>query len=205
MHGAGHERSATGLWMLAAFTVALAIAAASLALHGPGEAGTILGLKLTARWSFLWFWGAYTGGAWATLVGSRLRPVAARARDFGLAFAAAHLVHVGLVAWLYQIAVHPPGRGTLEFFGVAVLFTYLLALLSFRRFTTWLTPRAVSVVRTIGVEYIALAFLVDFAKDPFTLKLGHVLSYGTFLALALLGYVLRLGALMRRYAQRVPA
>ena len=201
VHEAGLGRSVTGAWMLAAFAIALVVAAVSLGLRGPGEDGTVLGLKLTARWSYLWFWGAYTAGAWATLLGPRLRPLAKRARDFGLAFAAAHLIHVGLVAWLYQIAVHPPGRGTLEFFGVAVFFTYLLALLSFRRFTAWLTPRAVVVIRTLGVEYIALAFLVDFAKDPLNLALGHVLTYGTFLALALLAYALRLAALVRRYTQ----
>lgn len=196
---AGTERSVTGAAMLAAFTVALVIAAVSLGLRGPGEDGTVLGLKLTARWSYVWFWGAYTAGAWATLLGPRLHPLAKRARDFGLAFAAAHLIHVGLVVWLYQIAVHPPGRGTLEFFGVAVFFTYLLALLSFRRFASWLTPRAVVAIRTLGVEYIALAFLVDFGKDPLNLALGHVLTYGTFLALALLGYALRLSALIRRH------
>ena len=198
---AGQKRSVTGVWMLAAFAGALVIAAVSLGLRGSGEDGTVLGLKLTARWSYLWFWGAYTGGAWATLLGPRLLPLAKRARDFGLAFAAAHLIHIGLVVWLYQIAVHPPGRGTLEFFGVAVFFTYLLALLSFRRIAAWLTPGAVVVIRTLGVEYIALAFLVDFAKDPLNLALGHLLSYGTFLAVALLAYALRLAALVRRYTQ----
>ena len=126
-------------------------------------------------------------------------------RDFGLAFAAAHLVHVGLEAWLYQIAEHPPGAHTLEFFGVAVFFTYLLALLSFRRFAAWLTPRAVSVIRTVGVEYIALAFLADFVGPPFQLTLNYALSYGLFLGLILLGYVVRLTALIRRHTQTSPA
>src|SRR5215472_3322448 len=143
MQAEGRARSVTGPWMLTAFAVALVIAVASLTLRGSGEEGTLLGLRLTARWSYLWFWSAYTAAAWATVLGPRLRPVAMHARDFGLAFAAAHLVHVGLVVWLYQIAEHPPGRGTLEFFGVAVFFTYLLALLSFRRFAGWLSPRAV--------------------------------------------------------------
>jgi hypothetical protein len=190
--------------MLLAFAVALLIAGVSLTVRGFAEEGTLLGLKLTARWSYLWFWAAYTAGAWATLLGPRLRPVAARAREFGLAFAAAHLAHVALVAWLYRIAVHPPGVRTLEFFGVAVLFTYLLALLSFRRLAAWLTPRAVSVIRTVGVEYIALAFLVDFAQQPVGLTLQYALRYGVFMALVLLGYAVRLTALARRY-MHVPA
>jgi hypothetical protein len=201
MQAEGRPRPVTASWMLTAFGVALVIAGLSLTLRGHGEEGTLLGLKLTARWSYLWFWCAYTAGAWATLLGPRLRAVTMRARDFGLAFAAAHLLHVALVVWLYQIAAHPPGAGTLEFFGVAVFFTYLLALLSFRRFAGWLPPRAVSVLRTVGVEYIALAFLVDFARDPFRLTPAHVLGYGAFVGLAALGYARRITALVRRYTQ----
>ncbi len=191
--------------MASAFAVALLIASVTLTLRGANQEGTVQALRLTARWSYLWFWAAYTAGAWATLLGPRLRPVAARAREFGLAFAAAHLVHVGLVVWLYRIAVHPPGGRTLVFFGVAVFFTYLLALLSFRQFASRLAPRAVSVIRTVGVEYIALAFLVDFAKDPLLLTLGHVLGYEVFLALGIVAYPLRIAALVRRRAQRKPA
>jgi hypothetical protein len=202
MQAAGQQRSVTGLWMLSAFGIALLIAGVVLVRSGDGEQGTLLGLRLTARWSYLWFWLAYTAGAWATLLGGRVRALAPRARDFGLAFAAAHLVHIALVVWLYQVAVHPPGTGTLEFFGVAVFFTYLVALLSFRHIAAPLPARAVSVIRTIGVEYIALAFLVDFARNPFGGSLLHALSYGPFLGLGLLAYALRLTALARRHVQR---
>lgn len=188
--------------MASAFAVSLVIAGVTLAVRGAGEDGTLLALRLTARWSFLWFWMAYTAGAWATLLGPPMHALGPRAREFGLAFAAAHLTHLALVVWLYRIAVHPPGRGTLEFFGVAVLFTYLLALLSFRRFAGWLTPRAVSVIRTVGVEYILLAFLVDFANEPFRLTLGHALRYGVFLALCVLAYGLRGASLIRRLTSR---
>ena len=71
MRAAGHKRSVTGVWMLSAVAVALVTAGVSLALRGPGEQGTVLALKLTARWSYLWFWAAYTVGAWATLLGPR--------------------------------------------------------------------------------------------------------------------------------------
>ena len=205
MQAEGHTRSVTGPWMLTAFAVALVIAGVSLTLRGFGEEGTLPGLRLTARWSYLWFWCAYTATAWATVLGPHLRPVAMRSRDFGLAFAAAHLVHVGLVAWLYQVAAHPPGRGTLVFFGIAVFFTYLLAILSFRRFAAWLSSDAVTVIRTVGVEYIALAFLADFVIPPFALTLKYAASYGLFLALIVLGYTVRIIALMRRYGASAPA
>jgi len=205
MQAEGRARAVTGPWMLTAFAVALVIAVVSLTLWGTGEEGTVLGLRLTARWSYTWFWPAYTATAWATVLGPRLRPVAMHARELGLAFAAAHLVHVGLVAWLYHIAGHPPGRGTLEFFGVAVFFTYLLALLSFRRLAGWLPRGAAFVIRTVGVEYIALAFLVDFVSPPFEFTLRYAVGYGPFLALIVLGYAVRLIALMRRHAESRPA
>jgi hypothetical protein len=193
------------VWVLAALAGALVIAGATLAARGGAVAGTILGLRLTARWSYLWFWPAYTAGAWAMLPGPRFHAVAARARDFGLAFAAAHLVHVALVMWLYRIAVHPPGALTLVFFGVAVLFTYLLALLSFRAPAASLSPRALFVIRTLGVEYIALAFFVDFAKEPLTYTRGYALGYGVFLTLGVLAYGLRVAAMVRRCLRRAPA
>jgi len=205
MDAAGHGRSRTGAWMLSAPAVALVIAAAALALDGRAEQGTVLGLRLTARWSYLWFWLAYTAGAWTTLLGPRLHTLAMGARDFGLAFAAAHLVHVALVVWLYLIAEHPPGAHTLEFFGVAVFFTYLLALLSFRRPAASVSPRALVAIRTVGVEYIAFAFLVDFARGLFTLTLGHALTYGVFLALGVLAYGLRAAAIVRRRLRPITA
>jgi len=190
--------------MVSALVVALVIAGAALVLRGGGEEGTVFGLRLTARWSYLWFWSAYTAGAWAALLGPRFHSLAARARDFGLGFAAAHLVHVALVVWLYRIAEHPPGAGTLEFFGVAVFFAYLLALLSYRRPAAWLPPRALVVIRTVGVEYIALAFFVDFAKEPFRLTLGHALTYGVFLALGVLAYGLRVTVVVRGRLRTAP-
>ncbi len=189
------EHSVTASWMLGAFVIAALLAVASIGLRGRTEDGIVLALRLTARWSYLWFWAAYTAGAWAVLLGPRLRPVAARAREFGLAYAAAHLVHVAVVVWLYRISPHPPGLRTLEFFGVAVFFTYVLALLSFPRPAAWLPRRLSSVIRRIGVEYIALAFLVDFAGPPFRLTASYAVGYAPFLALILLGYAVRMAAL----------
>ena len=63
-----------------------------------------------AAWSFLLFWLAYAGNAVAVLV--EAKALAGRGREFGLAFAAAHLVHIGLVGWLWWIRrapVLPPG------------------------------------------------------------------------------------------------
>ena len=128
----------------------------------------------------------------ATLFGSPFERLARRGRDFGLAFASAHLVHVGLVAWLLLRSPTPFPRSPLIFFGIGVFWIYLLALLSVRPLAGKLGPGTVRMLRTVGVEYIAFAFLVDFAKNPFRGGTLHLLAYAPFLALAAAGPLLRL-------------
>ena len=83
-------------WMAAAFLVCLLLAATVLAVFGAGERGTVLALRLTARWCFLLFWFAYAGGPLAKLWNLNLFAELARhGREFGLAFASALAVHVG--------------------------------------------------------------------------------------------------------------
>jgi len=160
-----------------------------------------MALRATARWSFLLFWLASTGGALTTLFGSRFQALAHRARDFGLAFASAHLAHLGVVAWVYYSSPDPPTRSTLIFFGIAAIWTYVLAILSVKRLSAGLNPRIWHAVRTLGVEYIGLAFLTDFAKHPFQGGFLYAANYLPFLALAIAGPILRLAALVKRLSQ----
>ena len=60
------------VWMIGAFGGALALAVAVLADYGTGAAGIGQAVRYTARWSFLFFWLSYTGGAMATLFGPAL-------------------------------------------------------------------------------------------------------------------------------------
>jgi hypothetical protein len=85
------------------------------------------------------------------LFGPAFKPLAQRGRDFGLAFAAAHLIHIGLVVRLYGVSARPPisDQGFL-FFGIAILWTYILALFS----VEWLS-RLLS--RTGGGSYVTSA------------------------------------------------
>ena len=116
-------------WMAAAFLVCLLLAAAVLAVFGAGERGTVLALRLTARWCFLLFWFAYAGGPLAKLWNLNLFAELARhGREFGLAFASALAVHVALILWHYHIATPPDGA--MLFFWVGVFCAYLLALFS---------------------------------------------------------------------------
>ena len=190
-------------WMVAAFLIALASAIAVLAIFGVGERGTVIALRVTARWSFLLFWLAYTGSATARLFGPRLAGLARRGRDFGLAFASAQVVHVSLVLWIYYLA--PGSNGGMAFFWVGIFCTYLLALISLPRLHDTLGPRLWRTLRTAAIEYIALVFAADFILAPLQANgLGkYPLTYVPFALLLIGGAGLRVAAYVRQ--QMLPA
>jgi hypothetical protein len=192
-------RHGTAAWIAVAFAVAAILTATGLLAFGAGDEGTRIALRVTARWSYLLFWPAYAGPALAALAGPAFQPLARHARELGLAFAAAHLPHLGLVVWLYSISERPPvSTLQLGFFGVAAFFTYLLALLSLGSLAATLRPGAWRLLRTVGVEYIALVFLVDFLRNPLGGGRLHIVAYAPFVALGILGVILRATALVRR-------
>jgi hypothetical protein len=191
--------------MAASLCVALAIVFVSRVGLGPGER-VAAALRATARWSFLLFWLAYAGSALASVFGSRFQALARRGRDFGLAFASAHLAHLGLVAWVYYDSRYgslrqPFTPSTIIFFGIGAIWTYVLAILSIKRLSARLNPKVWRTVRTLGIEYIALVFLADFAKNPFQDGLASLLAYLPFQILAVAGLLLRLAALAKRVSQ----
>jgi hypothetical protein len=149
---------------------------------------------------------ATVGRALTTLFGHRFRALAAHARDLGLSFASAQLVHLGVVVWVYYYAfVHgtdAPARSTLIFFGIGILWTYLIVLMSFSPVAARLDARTRRILRTIGVEYIGLAFIVDFFKSPFQDGFAHVATYAPFALLAIAGPLLRLMAAAKRLTER---
>ena len=193
--------------MGAAFAVALALALMTLVIQGTGPEGVRMGLRVTARWAFLLFWPAYAGGAIATLFGRGFQTLARRGREFTLAFAAALLVHGGLVVWLFHLSVRPPvSNRTLIIFGTGLIWASLLALLSIRSLSGMLPSRIQWIVSTVAIEYLALAFLFDFARNPFRGSLLNLVAYLPFLFLAVAGPVLRVAALAWRWSQaRRPA
>lgn len=186
--------------MAAAFFVCLALAAIVLAIFGTGGNGTALALRVTARWCFLLFWAAYAGGALAKFCGPRFAMLARNGREFGLAFAAALFVHVGLVLWLISISADQ--RSPMIFFWAGVLCTYALALFSLPRLRDALGPRLWRTLCTVALEYIALVFAADFILEP--LQAGgpekYPLSYLPFVAMLIGGAGLRLAAFVRRRA-----
>jgi hypothetical protein len=185
------------MWIGLALCAALGLAGLVLAALGPGERGTIVALQATARLSFVLFWPAYTAGALTALFGPAFQPLKRRAREFGLAFASAHLVHIGLVAWLSYIA-DPPSLGTFILFGTAVLWTYLLALFSIARLQQALGPKGWWLMRTVGLNYIAYAFAVDFLRNPIPASVTNAIEYLPFIVLSVLGPILCLAAFVQR-------
>jgi len=187
-------------WMGAAFLANLCLAAVILAVRGTGVHGTGTALAATARISFFWFWAAYAGGALANLFGPAFLPLKQHGREFGLAFAAALLVHLGLVGWLCFIGA-APARGVFIFFGTAAAFTFLLAALSFGDLYMLLGRNGWQWLRIIGMNFILYAFLKDFLPDPLLGGTKHLVEYLPFTAMAIVAPLLRLAAWgVRRHA-----
>jgi hypothetical protein len=181
-------RSSPPEWMAgAAFVINLFLAVVILLACGASVYGIEMALRATARVAFFWFFAAYAGGALTTLFGSRFLLLKHRGRDFGLAFAAALLVHLVLVGWLCGIGASP-SFAVFAFFGPAAILTLLFALLSFGKFRTSLDVRWWRLVRAIGMNFILLAFLKDFIRRPFEY------GYLPFVAMAIVALLLRLAA-----------
>lgn len=189
-------------WMGAAFAIALATAATVLGLNGVDNKSLRLALELTARWSFLLFFLAYAGNALALLFNWAL--LRGHGREFGLSFASAHLVHVGLVIWLGVILGRVPlSGGLLLFFLVGLFFTYLLAGLSFGGVRA--LGAAWPPLRFIGMNYILLAFARDFVlpvihPKPEQYTVAHFIAYAPFAALSIAAPLLTLAVTLRRPA-----
>ncbi|MGB6486857.1 MAG: hypothetical protein WBE91_08250, partial [Steroidobacteraceae bacterium] len=138
----------------------------------------------------------YTGGPLAVVFGSRFQPLARRGRELGLAFASAHLRPAGLVVWLYHISSKAPlGASSAIFFGTALGFTYLLALLSIPTLATALPRLLWRAIVIVGMEFIAYAFLSDFLRaNPFGQGISRLIAYLPFTAFAVAAALLRITA-----------
>ena len=203
------RHDAAPVWMIGAFGGALALALAVLAGYGTGPDGLRLGLRVTARWSFLFFWLSYAGGAMAVLFGPAFAGLARRARALGLAFAAALLVHIGFVVWLGVVISQIPLQGNvLRLFLVALLFTGVLVLLSFGIGVHKL-GRLWRPLLFLSTTYILVAFGRDFVLGALDQKAQHqwlyAVEYLPFALLSLMAVPLRLAAFARQRLGLRPA
>jgi hypothetical protein len=186
------RRHSAFFWMMASFLVAVALSAIVFVTVGAHDRAG-MALRVTARWSFLLFWSAYVGSAMATLWGGPFGALARHGREFGLAFASAQLVHVGL------ILLSGAGAG-MAFFWIGIVFTYLLALFSLPPVRDAVGPRLWRISLVIALNYIALVFAADFIEGP--LKMGGIanfpLTYLPFAFMLILGVGLRIAAFVHR-------
>lgn len=188
-------------WMAGSFIVALAAAAIMVKIVGADERGIDDALLLTGRISFLLFLPAYAGSAAAALFGPAFAAVKRHGRHFGLAFASAHVVHLGLVAWLCYAGAAPPAA-SFVFFGIAAAWAYLLAIVSAQTFQKAVGHRGWQLIKLIGLNYIAAAFAADFMRAPPDADAKYLLGYLPFIMLAAGGFALRIIAWAARGAHR---
>jgi hypothetical protein len=207
------RRDPAWVWMIGAFGGALALAVVVLAGYGTGPVGIGQAVRYTARWSFLFFWLSYVGGAMAILFGPAFAGLARRARALGLAFATALQVHIGLVVWLgVAIGQIPLRGGVLLFFLVALSCAYLLALLSFgvgtrnlgRLWRPLLFLATTYILIAFGADFVPgglIAFGADSVPGALAQKTQHWLyaaEYVPFALLSLIAIPMRLAAFLRR-------
>ena len=194
-------------WMIGAVGGGLALAVAVLAGYGTGPEGVGQAVRYTARWSFLFFWLSYAGGAMAILFGPAFAGLARRARALGLAFATALQVHIGLVVWLGVLIGQIPLQGPiLLFFLVALSFTYLLVLLSFGIGTRNL-GRLWRPLLFLATTYILIAFGRDFvldAPDQQSQQWVYFIEYVPFALLSLIAIPLRVAAFFSQRFESLP-
>ena len=186
-------RHISWFWMAAAFCASLGLAlGAVVVFHTPHMGRLGIALQTSARVAFLFFWPAYVGGALTSLFGDVFLPLKKHARELGLAFAAALVVHLGFVLCLYVIGPAPSTR-TLIVFGPAAALTYLLAIFSVGAVRQALPRKLWPPVRLVAMNYIALVFVLDFAQFR-SYDFGEGLKYMPFAALAIVGPALKLAA-----------
>jgi len=194
------RQSRLGLWIGVALGVALLATGLVLGLAGTSEKPTRLALEITARWSFLLFWLTYTGNALAQLTG--WEGIGGHGREFGLSFAAAHLVHIGLVVWLsYLLGRIALTGGLLIFFLAGLFWVYLLVALSFGGARA-MGRQAWRITRFIGMNYILIAFGRDFVlpilhPKPAQHTMAHFLAYAPFAVLSVAAPLLVLAVSLR--------
>jgi hypothetical protein len=192
-------KSSPAVRIVGAFGVALSLAAAVLILKGINELSLAYALRLTARWSFLLFWMAYTSGAMTALFGPAFTPLARRGREFGLAYAAAQSIHLGLVI-LFSITFRLPLTGrSLVFFSMGIFWTYLLAFFSFGKLGEFLGSKAWRTLRIAAMNYILFAFAFDFVPPlirpaPTSMNVLYLIGYVPFAAMSVAAPLLVLAA-----------
>ncbi len=141
---------------------------AYLAHGGISDLNLRLLLTLTARIAFMIFLVVFVARPLAQLYRNRAtRWLLAERRSIGIAFAAVHSVHLGLIAYRFSVI---PGLeyGIVEalFGGTAYLLMYLMLVTSFDAPARAIGPRAWRRLHKTGLYFIGFIFVVTLLPEP---------------------------------------
>lgn len=193
------------MWVGAGFALAIILAGTAIGGLGLGRAGIGLGLRLTARLAFLFFWPSYVGGALVVLFGARFLPIKRHAKDLGLAFAAVLAVHLGLVSALCAIGA-PPALRVFIIFGPGAACALLLATASIDAVGRAIGAGGWWFLRNVAMNYLVFNFAVDFVGRRHLNSVTHTLEYLPFAVLTALAPGLRLLAWLKlRKSRQAPS
>jgi DMSO/TMAO reductase YedYZ heme-binding membrane subunit len=153
------------------FGVALSAAIASamyLRAAGTTDENLNLLLRLTARISFMTYLLIFVARPLRQIFPRNgTRWLSGERRSFGIAFAAMHSVHLGLIAYRFSTIPgleYPVSSALLG--GTAYALMYLMLITSFDRPARALGPKNWRRLHKIGLYYIGLIFLSTLLPDP---------------------------------------
>lgn len=181
---------------LGGLALAAALAILAYAGHGGGDEGLRMAARYSARLSFLMFLFVFLLRPLSTAMPG-LRSLRRDRRGFGLAFAAAHFVHLAaLIAYLAAIG-EPPNPITVIFGGFGYVLLAAMALTSTDAAMRALGPARWRLLHTVGLYYLwfifAYTYLGRVQRSP------EMAEYWLLLAAAVGALAVRL-ALRRRRA-----
>lgn len=188
-----------GWWIVLWSALAIALAVVVLLVELPGEPGIRAGLRLTARTSLVLFLAAFTASSIQSFTrGGAGKWLLANRRHLGVAFAASHAIHAGLIVALaatsrgYRDGLGAGNAGALAGYAVLVALT----ITSFDRPTRWLGRRRWRVLHKVGVYALWLVFAAVYLPAA-TREPGYALPAAALVAAIAVRAAARLRAIMR--------
>ena len=154
----------TAAIVAATFLTGLSIGALGFAAGGGWTLdGALMATRLTARFSFPIFLLAWTASAWASLFPGGWRTVLLRRRRaVGLAFAAAHGVHLGFIVIALKVFGHPAPMVSLYGGGFVYLLIASMALSSNDAAVRWLGLDRWKALHSFGGVAILAVFIKSY-------------------------------------------
>lgn len=190
-------RKYTATLALSGLALGGATVGAALAAFGPNAEGWQMAARYTARVSFLLFIAVYLTAP-AARAFAWVAPLKRERRGLGLAFAAAHYIHLGALVTYFQVAGTTPSLLSVTLGGFAFVLIAIMAATSNDASVRALGPMNWRRLHTFGLHYVWFIFAATYARriaaNP------DMPEYVILLALALAALVVRLGTTFTRKA-----